>query len=249
MLRILAVRNKTRCCRYKWNISFQAHIHNAIECLAKMYLSIFLHPAPIFHHNNKCDRRKNRSGNKMIAKRNKTMKKGRKDATMKIERKQWQRRRRRRWWQRFRNSERTSTVFEFPKAFANANDTSWTWIDTYLKIMRMPRLWRSGSSGEQVRRRSTKDCHWRGASARKRKRKRVTDRRDDNKISYLRLFRVFQYYKVELKEKDDAKLVASGAYGNGEKAELSHAKWQKIAFTSFFAEFFFYFVYEFKERE
>ena len=52
---------------YKWNISFQAHIHKAIECLAKMYLSIFFHPAPIFH-NNKYDRKKNRSGNKMMTK-------------------------------------------------------------------------------------------------------------------------------------------------------------------------------------
>lgn len=35
---------------------------------------------------------------------------------------------------------RTSTHFEFPKAFAYANDTSWTWFDTYLKIMRILRM-------------------------------------------------------------------------------------------------------------
>lgn len=35
----------------KWDISFQAHIHKAIECLAEMYLSICFHPAPIFHNN------------------------------------------------------------------------------------------------------------------------------------------------------------------------------------------------------
>lgn len=120
---LVTITTTTRCCRYKWNISFHAHIHKAIECRK----NVLIFSSRFFILNNKKMERK-------------WWRQKKKKTDERTSAQQWKWR----WWRkrwrcsRSRNFEDVNNLWISKSVLQTPNDTLlWTWIDTYLKIIRI----------------------------------------------------------------------------------------------------------------